>query len=396
MSDKKRPEDANGSATERRTFMPGLDGVIATRSAISFVDGEQGLLEYRGIKIADLVEHSSFEETCFLLLYNHLPNERELGQFTTLMAKSRPLSQGVREAINAFPVGMHPMVALQAGLTVLAGEDYFADEIGSQRHNIRRSVGMIAKVPSLLAAFDRRRNGEEALPAQTKMTHAENFLFMLTGEKPHPVEAEIFDKLLIMHAEHTMNASTFTCRVIGSTLANPYSSISGAVGALSGPLHGGANERVLRMLYSIGDPNNVDRFVDEMIETGNKIMGIGHRIYRVKDPRATLMQEFIPRLLAVKKSAEWQKLYEIAVRLEEVVHDRFEAKRVYPNVDFYSGIVLEMCGVPMDLFTTVFAMARTAGWCAHWVEQISANRIFRPSQEYIGDHNRPYIPMEQR
>ncbi|MDP8225796.1 MAG: citrate/2-methylcitrate synthase [Candidatus Lernaella stagnicola] len=396
MSDKIIPSEQAEPPEDTVDFRPGLEGVIATRSAISFVDGQKGLLEYRGTPITDLVAHSTFEETCFLLLYNHLPNDRELRQFTTLMAKSRTLPQSVRETIAKFPVGMHPMVALQSGLTLLAGEDYFADEIGSQRHNIRRSIGIIARVPALLAAFDRARNGEEPLPANTKLTHAENFLYMLTGEKPHPVAAEVFDKLLIMHAEHTINASTFTCRVIASTLGNPYSSISGAVGALSGPLHGGANERVLRMLYSIGKPHNVDRFVDEMIETNNKIMGIGHRIYKVKDPRAQLMQEFIPRLLEIQNGEEWRSLYETALKLEEVVTERFAEKKLYPNVDFYSGIVLEMLGVPMDLFTCVFAMARTAGWCAHWVEQVSANRIFRPAQEYIGDHNRPYLPLDRR
>lgn len=395
MSDKEKIAKSD-KPVERRKFQPGLDGVVATRSSISFVDGEAGILEYRGIDIRDLIVHSTFEETVFLLLYNHLPNRRELGQFKTLMSKTRVLPHMVREAITSFPVSMHPMVALQAGITLLAGDDFFADEIASQRHNIQRSVGIIAKVPSVLAAFDRHRNGEEPLPAVSKYTHAENFLFMMSGERPHPLEAEVFDKLLIMHAEHTMNASTFTCRVIGSTLSNPYSSIGGAVGALAGPLHGGANERVLRMLYSIGKPDNVERFVDEMLETGNKIMGIGHRIYKVKDPRADLIQAFIPQLLEIKNGSEWRTLYEVALRLEEVVNDRLGGKRLYPNVDFYSGIVLDMLGVPMDQFTTVFAMARVAGWCAHWVEQVNANRIFRPAQEYIGDHQRPYTPIDQR
>jgi citrate synthase len=377
-------------------YRPGLEGVVASRSSISFVDGLRGVLEYRGINIRDLVEHSSFEETVYLLLYNHLPSQRELAQFTTLMAKQRELPYAVREAIHNFPVTMHPMIALQAGITMMAADDYAFDDVANQIHNIRRAVSLIAKAPSILAAFERRRHGEEPLPAMSKFNHAENFLFMMNGERPHPEEARLLDKMLIMHADHSTNASTFTCRVIGSTLGNLYSSVSGAVGALSGPLHGGANERVLRMLFSIGSPENVEAFVDEMIATGNKIMGIGHRVYKVKDPRADLLQALIPRLLEVKGGVEIKNLFDTAVRLEEAAKVKLAYKNLYANVDFYSGIALEMMKVPMDLFTPVFAVSRIAGWCAHWVEQVSANRLFRPKQEYIGDHNRPYVPIEQR
>ncbi len=377
-------------------YRPGLEGVVASRSSISYVDGLRGVLEYRGINIRDLVEHSSFEETVYLLLYNHLPSQRELAQFTTLMAKQRELPYAVREAIHNFPVTMHPMIALQAGITMMAADDYAFDDVANQIHNIRRAVSLIAKAPSILAAFERRRHGEEPLPAMSKFNHAENFLFMMNGERPHPEEARLLDKMLIMHADHSTNASTFTCRVIGSTLGNLYSSVSGAVGALSGPLHGGANERVLRMLFSIGSPENVEAFVDEMIATGNKIMGIGHRVYKVKDPRADLLQALIPRLLEVKGGVEIKNLFDTAVRLEEAAKVKLAYKNLYANVDFYSGIALEMMKVPMDLFTPVFAVSRIAGWCAHWVEQVSANRLFRPKQEYIGDHNRPYVPIEQR
>jgi citrate synthase len=392
MSDKETTVQAAGSDDYR----PGLEGVVASRSSISFVDGANGVLEYRGINIRDLVDHSTFEETVYLLLYNHLPTQRELAQFTTLMSKQRILPYAVREAINNFPVTMHPMIALQAGITLLAGDDYSFDEVGNQIHNIRRAVSLIAKAPSIIAAFERRRHGEEPLPAVSKFNHAENFLFMMNGERPHPEEAGVFDKMLIMHADHSTNASTFACRVIGSTLGNLYSSVSGAVGALSGPLHGGANERVLRMLFSVGSPENVETFVDEMMAAGNKIMGIGHRIYKVKDPRAELLQAMIPRLLALKGGAEMQNLFDTAVRLEETVNARLSHKKLYPNVDFYSGIALEMLKIPMDLFTPMFAMSRISGWCAHWVEQVSANRLFRPKQEYIGDHNRPYVPIDRR
>ncbi len=375
---------------------PGLERVVAVRSSISCVDGEKGILEYRGINIADLVRHSSFEETVFLLLYNHLPNEREFKQFQTLMAMQRGLPASVRDAIKNFPVGMHPINALQSAIILLSGEDFYADDVSSPQHNIRRCISLIAKAPTILAAFERARHGEQPMPAVKKYTIAENFLFMLTGEPCPPEVGRFFDKVLIMHAEHTMNASTFASRVIGSTQASVYSAISGAVGALSGPLHGGANERVLRMLYSIGHPDNVDKFLDEMLTTKSKIMGIGHRVYKVKDPRAVLIQSFMKNLLEIIPGEGRKNLYQTALKLEEKAKERLSHKGLHPNVDFYSGIVLDALGVPGDLFTTVFAISRVAGWCAHWLEQIGVNRLFRPIQEYIGDHNRPYIPIEER
>jgi citrate synthase len=199
-----------------------------------------------------------------------------------------------------------------------------------------------------------------------------------------------------LHAEHSLNNSTFVTRVIGSTNASIYSSVSGAVGSLSGNLHGGANERVLRMLYSIGHPDNVEKFVEEQLSFKNRIMGIGHRVYKVKDPRAGILQELIPELIERRSGEEVKTLYNTALRLEEVVKKRLGDRKIYPNVDFYSGIVLEALGIPIDLFTAMFAMARSAGWCAHWLEQVSANRLFRPIQEYIGDHRRPYVLMEKR
>jgi 2-methylcitrate synthase len=375
---------------------PGLEKVVAVRSTISCVDGNKGILEYRGINIADLVRYSSFEETIFLLLYNHLPNEREMMQFNTLIAKQRGLPASVRDAISNYPVGMHPINALQSAIILLSGEDFYADDVSSPQHNIRRCISLIAKAPTIIAAFERARHGEQPMPAVTKYTMAENFIFMLTGEPCPPEIGRFFDKLLILHAEHTMNASTFAARVIGSTHGSVYSAISGAVGALSGPLHGGANERVLRMLYSIGHPDNVDKFLDEMITTKTKIMGIGHRVYNVKDPRAVLIQDFMKNLLEIVPGEGRKNLYQTALKLEEKAKERLSHKGLHPNVDFYSGIVLDALRVPGDLFTPVFAISRVAGWCAHWLEQIGANRLFRPLQEYIGDHKRHYIPIEDR
>ncbi|MEW6380391.1 MAG: citrate/2-methylcitrate synthase [bacterium] len=377
-------------------YRPGLEGVICNKSSVSHVDGLQGILEYRGINIRELAEESCFEETAYLLLYSHLPSEREFNQFKTLLTKSRYISNTIREAITHFPVGMHPMIALQTATALLQGEDYYADDVCSSRHNLRRAISLIARMPTILAAFERHRNGEEPIPPQSKYNHAENLLYMLTGNPPNPEAARVLDKALILHMEHTMNASTFTARVIGSTQASIYSAISGAVGALSGSLHGGANERVIRMLYSIGHPDNVESFVDEKLNAKAKIMGIGHRVYKTKDPRADVLQSLIPELLDAFPGEEVKTLYKIALKLEEIVDKKLSHKNLCPNVDFYSGIVYECLGIPIDLFTCLFAISRVVGWAAHWLEQVQDNRIFRPTQQYIGDHNRPYIPIKER
>lgn len=387
----------NGAETIRKdAYRPGLEGVVATRSAICHVDGENGRLLYRGINIEDLAEHSTFEETSYLLLYSHLPNERELKQFTTLINRQRHLPVTVLEAIKRFPVGMHPMLALQSAITLLQGEDFYADDVSSPLHNLKRAVSLIAKVPTIVAAFDRYRNDEDPFPPVSKFSHAENFLFMLTGEPPDKETARVLDQCLILMAEHTLNASTFVARVIGSTNASVYSAVSGAVGALSGSLHGGANERVLRMLYSIGSPENVPKYVDERLDAGKKIMGIGHRIYKTIDPRAPILKSYIPDMVKRVGGEEGKDLYEIALAMEREVEKRLSHKKIYPNVDFYSAVVMELLRIPIDLFTPVFAVSRVAGWAAHWNEQVDANRIFRPIQEYIGDLSRPYIPLEKR
>ncbi len=382
--------------TTIKEYRPGLEGVIACRSSISYVDGQEGLLEYRGINIRELAEHSTFEETAYLLLYNHLPSEREFSQFKMLMARLRILPHIIRDAIEEFPVGMHPMLALQSAISLLQADDYYADDTSSPQHNLRRAISLMAKLPTLVTTFERYRSSEEPLPPSSRYSYAENFLFMLAGEPPNPLAAKVFDRFLILHAEHSMNASTFVARAIASSNASIYSSISGAVGSLSGTLHGGANERVLRMLYSIGHPDNVEEFVEEQLATKNRIMGFGHRVYKVKDPRAHILEGYIPDLVDQLGGEEVKTLYQIARRLEEVTTQKTASRNIYPNVDFYSGIVLEALGIPVDLFTAIFSMARVSGWCSHWLEQIDTNRLFRPSQEYIGDHQRAYVPIKNR
>jgi citrate synthase len=389
-------KDTAKQSSRSETYSPGLEGIVACRSSISHVDGEQGILEYRGININDLAEHSTFEETAYLLLHSHLPSEREFNQFKMLSAKLRLLPRPVRDVVEIIPVGTHPMLALQSAVSLLQGDDYYADDISSPLHNIRRAISLISRFPTLITAFERHRHGEEPLPPVSKFSCAENFLFMLNGEPPDPLAAKVFDRLLILHAEHSMNASTFVARAIASSNASIYSSISGAVGSLSGTLHGGANERVLRMLYSIGHPDNVEPFVEEQLSSKNRIMGLGHRVYKVKDPRAHVLEKYIPELIDQLAGEEIKTLYQIAKRLEEVANEKLGSRNIYPNVDFYSGIVLEALGIPVDLFTSIFAMSRVAGWCAHWLEQVSANRLFRPIQDYIGDHERAYVPIEKR
>lgn len=397
VEEKEESENQKDQAEEpKNIYAPGLEGVVATRSSICYINGEKGTLSYRGISIEELAETSSFEETAFLLLYNHLPNERELKQFTTLMGKQRNLPLSVQQAIKLFPVGMHPMLALQAAITLLQGEDFYADDVSSPLHNMKRAISLISKVPTIVAAFDRIRNGEDPFPPVAKFTHAENFLFMINGVPPDPYAGKVLDKCFILMAEHTLNASTFTARVIGSTKASVYSSVSGAVGTLSGSLHGGANERVLRMLYSIGSPDNVAKFVDEMNDAKKKIMGIGHRIYKTLDPRAPILKSYIPELVKRVGGEELKQLYEIAVALEKEVEKKLSHKKLYPNVDFYTAVVMEMLGIPIDIFTPVFAISRVVGWASHWNEQVETNRLFRPVQEYIGDINRPYVPISNR
>jgi citrate synthase len=254
-------------------------------------------------------------------------------------------------------------------------------------------VRLLAKIPTMVAAFHLMRKGNDPIQPNDNLDYATNFLYMLTEREPDPLAARILDVCLILHAEHTMNASTFSARVTASTLTDPYAVIASAVGTLAGPLHGGANEEVLLMLEEIGSVNNVASYVDKCLANKQKIMGFGHRVWRVKDPRATLLQDLAKQLFEKTGHDEY---YDIAVKLEEVVTERLGEKKIYPNVDFYSGLVYRKMGIPSDLFTPIFAIARVAGWLAHWKEQLAVNRIFRPTQIYTGNHNSPYVPMEER
>jgi len=380
----------------KECYSPGLAGIPVAESAISFVDGERGKLEYRGIDIELLAEHSSFEETAYLLLYGRLPTREELSRFDAALKRHRTIKYRIRDLMKSFPDSAHPMDALQANVAVLGMFYPWPRSLDAQYDDALVDdvcYKLIAKLPTLVAAHARMRHGDDPIPPREDLSHAANFYWMLFGREPSPTIARILDVALIVHAEHTMNASTFATLVTASTGADPYTCISAAIGALSGPRHGGANEAVLKMLDEIGSVDRVEPYLNEKLAKKEKIPGLGHRIYKTKDPRATLLQKLYVQLMQEEGEDD---TYRIARRIEELVRDTLGKKGVWPNVDFYSGIVYRRLGIAPDLFTPIFAIARVVGWLAHWREQLGKSRIYRPTQLYIGEHNKPYIPIEER
>jgi citrate synthase len=373
-------------------YKPGLEGIPATQSSISHVDGIKGVLEYRGISIEELAVKSSFLETAYLLIWGQLPNERELQDFEAEILYHRRIKYRIRDMMKCFPETGHPMDALQTSAAAL-GLFYSRRALDNPEYIRKAVVRLLAKIPTMVAAFHQMRKGNDPIKPNDDLDYAANFLYMLTERSPHPVAAKVFDVCLTLHAEHTINASTFSAMVTASTLTDPYGVIASAVGTLAGPLHGGANEEVLLMLEEIGSIENVLPYVEERIAIKQKIMGFGHRVYKVKDPRAMILQNLAEQLF---EETGYDSYYKIALELEKVIEDKLGAKGIYPNIDFYSGLVYKKLDIPTDLFTPIFAIARVAGWLAHWKEQLAVNRIFRPTQVYTGNHNMPYIPMEER
>jgi citrate synthase len=373
-------------------FKPGLEGVPATQSSISYVDGHKGLLEYRGIRVEDLANHSTFLETAYLLIWGYLPSQEELAAFEHEIRYHRRLKYRIRDMMKCFPESGHPMDSLQACAAAL-GLFYSRRALDDPAYIRAAVVRLLAKIPTMVAAFQLMRKGNDPIQPRDDLDYSANFLYMLTERVPDPMAARIFDVCLMLHAEHTINASTFSAMVTASTLTDPYAVIASAVGTLAGPLHGGASEEVLLMLEEIGAVENVAGYIENCIQTKSKIMGFGHRVYKVKDPRATILQDLAEKLF---DKFGYDDYYAIAVEVEKVVSEKLGHKGVYPNVDFYSGLVYRKLGIPADLFTPVFAIARVAGWLAHWKEQLNENRIFRPTQIYTGDHEIEYVPIEER
>lgn len=382
-------------------YLPGLAGVPATKSNISDIDGEKGILSYRGYPIEQLADQSSFEETALLLLDGQLPTATQLSRFDEHLHENLRVKYHIREMMRNLPATGHPMEMLQTavaslgmfypGSECLTGTDVCEDL--NYIHNM--TVKIMARVGTIVAMWEHIRNGYDPIEPRADLSYAENFLYMLTGKEPDPTLAKIMDVCLILHAEHTINASTFAVLVTGSTLASPYSVVASAIGTLSGPLHGGANQKVLEMLEEIGSPNKVEEYIDKKLANKEVIWGMGHREYQTKDPRATILEKLVDQFMEQKGSAV-NPMFEIAREVEKVCEDRLASKGVYANVDFYSGILYHEMGIPADQFTSIFAIARTAGWLAHWREQLADNRIFRPTQMYNGESIRDYVPISKR
>ena len=373
-------------------FMPGLAGVPAAKSAISDVDGERGILEYRGIRIEDLCAKSTFLETTSLLFSGRLPTQPELSRFAEDVTHHRRIKFKIIDLLKCLPEQGHPMDALQAAVAAL-GMFYPGRNVKDVTNNYWSAIRLVAKVPTILAAYARIRRGDDPIVPRDDLNFSQNFLYMLSDAVPEKIWSDTLDACLILHAEHTMNASTFTGLVTASTLADPYTVVASSIGTLKGPLHGGANEEVVAMLREIGTPAKVRPYVEGKLKAGQKLMGFGHRVYKVKDPRAVVLQGLCERLFKERGSSP---LYDVAVEVERVAAELLGEKKVYPNVDFYSGIIYDTMKIEVDFFTPIFAMARVAGWLAHWFEQLRENKLFRPDQIYSGEHNRPYVPLSER
>jgi 2-methylcitrate synthase len=367
----------------------GLEDVVAANSAICEVIGSEGKLTYRGIDIHELATHSSFEETTYLLWFGHLPERGTLEGFTAELAADRHVASEVIALMKAFPKTARPMDALRTAVSALAFYDPQGQDT-SPPANLARAGRLTAQMATLVAAYENSRKGREPLAPTASGSHAANFLRMLFGQEPDPVAVRAMDLALILHADHELNASTFTARVTAATLADLHAAIVSAICSLSGPLHGGANEQVMKMLKTIGEVGRVEGYVTETLAAHKKIPGFGHRVYRTEDPRATHLRRMSKELGERAGDTRW---YEISRRLEEVV---MQQKHLYANVDFYSATCYYSLGIPVDLFTPVFAVSRVAGWAAHVLEQYSDNRLIRPRAEYVGERNVRYVPIDQR
>jgi len=374
------------------TAAKGLEGIIAAETKLSFIDGEKGVLEYVGIAIDELARSSNFEETVFLLWNQRLPNKQELDGFSKEIRSNYSLSEAMLEEIGRLPKSAQPMHVLRTLVSRLALEDAEPNTTDPQQVQ-RKAVNILAKSPTIVAAFDRHRRGQSPVAPDSSLSFAANFLYMLNGDKPTETMERAFDVCMILHADHGLNASTFTSRVIVSTLSDIYSVITGAIGALRGPLHGGANEGVMTMLNEIPSVDDVEPFVMKKLEKKERIMGFGHRVYKAYDPRATYLKTLAEQLA---KDTGNDDLYAKSHRVEQIMNREVSSKGIFPNVDFYSATTYHCIGLKLDLFTPMFALSRTSGWAGHAIEQLKANRLIRPKAEYVGPHGVPYTPIEKR
>lgn len=366
----------------------GLEGIVATTSSISSIIDDT--LTYVGYDIDDLAENATFEEVIYLLWHRTLPNSGELAQLTKQLAENASLPKEVLDHFKMYPIEkVHPMAALRTAISLLALYDKEAD-VMDEEANYRKAIRLQAKIPSIVTAFARVRKGLEPVAPRTDLSFAANFLYMLSGKEPTAIEEEAFNKALVLHADHELNASTFTARVAVATLSDIYSGITAAIGALKGPLHGGANEAVMKMLTEIGPIENVESYITKKLENKEKIMGFGHRVYRNGDPRAKHLKEMSKKLTELTGQPQY---YDMSKKIEDLVTSQ---KNLPPNVDFYSASVYHSLGIDHDLFTPIFAVSRASGWLAHILEQYENNRLIRPRAEYIGPGMQKYVPVEKR
>jgi len=378
--------------TDRPAVQKGLDDVYVKESRICLVDGEKGRLLYVGYDIRDLAEHSSFEETSFLLWHLRLPKSEELEAIRRGIAEERKIPKEIYTYLKLLPKTTAPMDALRTAVSALAGYDPELTD-NSRDSNFRKALRLTAKFATIVAAFHRIREGKRPILPDAGLGHAEDFLRMLTGKAPEPLETKIMDVSLILHADHSTNASTFASTVAASTLADLYAAIVAGIATLKGPLHGGANEQALRMLLKIGSPANAEAYVQRALGRKEKLPGFGHRVYKNFDPRALILRDYA-RQLCLRQGDSTP--FDTATAVQDVMLRELEEKRVYPNVDFYSGLTYHLMGIPSDLFTPIFAVSRVAGWAAHVIEYWDANRIMRPLEVYVGPAKATYVPVDRR
>ncbi len=367
----------------------GLEDVVAATSAICEVDGKEGRLLYYGIDVKDLAAHSSFEETVYLLWQGRLPTPDELALLQEQLGAARALPAEVSRMLEGFPKEAVPMEVLRTAVSLLSMYDP-DDQDNSREANVRKATRLVAQTPTIVAALQAIREGREPVAPRDDLSLAANFLYMLFGKEQDETTIHALDVALILHADHELNASTFAARVTAATLSDMYSAIVSAIGALKGPLHGGANEQVFKMLQAIGAPDRADSYLDDQFAAGKKVMGFGHRVYRTDDPRATVLRGISEQLGQEHDDSTW---FDISRNVERKVR---ADKKLYANVDFYSASAYHVMGIPTDLFTPVFAISRMAGWTAHILEQYGNNRLIRPRAEYTGPRNVPYVPISDR
>lgn len=369
------------------TVTKGLEGIVATTSSVSSII--DGVLTYRGYNIDDLAENASYEEVAYLLWHGKLPNKAELDKLVEQLSSNASIPQQIIDQLRSYPKDANSMAVLRSAVSALALFDEEANDM-SMETNYKKAVSLQAKLPTIIAAFSRIRQGLEPVAPKAKAKVAENFLYMLTGKDPEKIAIEALDKALVLHADHELNASTFAARVTVATLSDIYSGVVSAIGALKGPLHGGANEAVMAMLEEIGVPDNLEKYIQDKLDNKEKVMGFGHRVYKNGDPRAKHLQKMSLEMGKMTGNMKW---YEMSVRIEEIVTG---AKGLKPNVDFYSASVYTALEIPRDLFTPIFAISRVSGWTAHILEQYENNRLIRPRAEYVGPTEQKVVPIEKR